>query len=397
MLLDLINSTMQRFIDKNLQLYSRLRRVVKSLIFFYYLQSIFSQNRKEQNKNICRLSLFVLIFCLSNISYAAKYQFFLGLGQSFGTSKLTTDATNQMTKNTGTVNEKGGYFYTNTQHGSYEGSVKNITSAYTGVEVTFDKYGIFTARGYITASYSNNVNFGNLDKNSIRDGNLEKCRPDSNPGLPSDSNPNGIGRECWRDEFSTSGEQNSVTFNPNPGFSDTIAKNAFMLTYGIGADIGVNLPVSFFIKNYMHYKIVTLRIGAYGGIGYEFITYSLGKFDNRSYNNTTSGATTYDPSNPGTPTNAAPAVLNTQDSLYIAGAGMFARVGGSIYITNHLRLDIGVKIPITFAGVPNARSQKWYLQESIYGTQNTFTQQMLKQNLTTQVDMQWHCNVNVLF
>ncbi|MWV67045.1 hypothetical protein DCO58_05055 [Helicobacter saguini] len=337
----------------------------------------------------------ILIFLLLlNIAHAAKYQFFLGLGASMNEGKLSTTASNQYTRNTSTVNETGNLFYTNTQHGSYEnGNVKDITSGYAGLEVTIDKAGIFTVRGYVSASFSNSVDFGTLDKNSLHDGSMRKCNAGEMPNL---------NVQCWRDEFYNSnanGATTPVKFNANPGFSDTISNNAFMLTYGVGVDVGVNLPISFVWKKLTKYKMVGFRVGVYGGVGYEFTTYSLGKFDNRTYNNTTSGGVTWRP-DPGVTAYTPGTTLNTQDSLYISGAGMYGRAGLSLYFTDNLRLDFGLKIPITFAGVPNARSQKWYLKEHYSlpaGQSDPFTQQLLIQNYNVQIGIQWHFSANVLF
>lgn len=80
---------------------------------------------------------------------------------------------------------------------------------------------------------------------------------------------------------------------------------------------------------------------------------------------------------------------------------MYARAGISLYFTDNLRADFGLKIPITFAGVPSARSQKWYLQED-YNHQESdppdpYTQQLLIQNYNVKIGTQWHFSVNVLF
>lgn len=344
-------------------------------------------------KNFIKILIFLF---LANIAHAAKYQFFLGLGNTISDTKLNTSAQNQFTRNTSTVNETGNLFYTNTQHGSYDGGkVKEITSGYTGLEVTLDKAGIFTIRGYASVSFSNNADFGTLNPNSIRDGNMRRCNADEMPSLTV---------QCWRNQFNNSNANDPVTgwdFNQLPGFSKTIANNAFMLTYGVGIDVGVNLPVSFLWKKMTKYKMIGFRVGVYGGVGYEFVTYSLGKYDNRTYNNTTSGdGYAANPEFGWTPTAITPTELNANDTLYIAGAGMYGRAGVSLYFTDNLRLDFGAKIPITFAGVPNARSQKWYLQEHFSnntGIPNTYTQQLLIQNYNVQIGIQWHFSANVLF
>lgn len=343
-----------------------------------------------------------IMYGLSNIVYGAKFQFFLGLGQSIGDAKLTTESTNQMTHNTSTVNSAGQYYYMNTQHGQYNnGNVKNITSGYAGVEATIDKQGIFTVRGYATVSYSNNADFGNLDRNSVHDGNMRKCNTNEIP----------TASECWRDSFyipvigSGTSTATEVKFNPNPGFSDSITKNATMITYGIGADIGINIPITFLVQRFTGYKkLIPLRIGVYGGAGYEFATYNLGYWDNRTYNNTTTGGITWDPgtgNNGGQTTNVDGVILNANDTFYMAGAGMFARVGASVYISNNLRLDIGVKFPINFT----TESTKWYQRDAIDTTNMPindpdapiFRQQNLIQNYKTTIQSYWQFSVNVLF
>lgn len=335
--------------------------------------------------------------CLMQPAMAVRYQFFLGLGQSIGAANLHTSATNQMTKNTSSVNEKGGYYYSQTQLGDYNGSVRDITSVYVGSEVTFDKMGIFTVRGYMSASYSNKVDFGTLQ--NLRDGNVRKCNAGEMPDLTN---------ICFRDEFYTSVPNAApIKFNANPGFANQISNNAFMMNYAVGVDFGANVPLHVLVSTFSSYKkMIPVRVGVYGGFGYEFSTYSLGHLDKRTYDNTTSGGTTYDPSTGGS-VNAQGITLNANDKLYLSGAGAFARVGFSAYVSNNLRLDIGVKIPLQIAGDPAANSQKWYQVDSqnLPTDPNTgkptidkvFAQQLLRQEYTSTMNMYWQFAVNVLF
>lgn len=337
--------------------------------------------------------ILVGIFCAVQCVWAVRYQFFFGLGQSIGDAKLHTNATNQMTKNTSSVNEKGGYYYSQTQLGNYDGKVKDITSAYVGSEITFDKMGIFTLRGYISASYSNKVDFGNL--NNLRDGNLRQCNQDEMPSLDN---------ICFRDGFYISAPNNGkfeeVKFNANPGFANTISNNAFMMSYGIGFDIGINIPIHILVTTFSNYKkMIPLRIGGYGGIGYDFTTYSLGHYDNRTYNNTTSGGETRDPST-GQTTQATGVALHTNDILYLSGAGAFARFGASLYVYDNIRIDFGVKMPIQIAGDPSTKSQRWYQLDSVntpQGIDKVFTQQLLKQEYNAIMKSYYQFAINVLF
>lgn len=328
--------------------------------------------------------IIVGIFCSMQFAWAVRYQFFFGIGQSIGEGLLHTSATNQMTKNTSSVNEKGGYYYSQTQLGDYNGSVKDITSIYIGNEVTFDKMGIFTLRGYITASYSNKVNFGDIS--NVRDGNLLKCGQNEMPNLTN---------ICYRDGFYTSapnsnGQYQEIKFNKNPGFAKNLSSNAFMLNYGIGIDFGLNIPLNILVATFSSYKkMIPLRIGAYGGIGYDFVTYSVGHYDSRTYNNTTVGA------------NGTQGVtLNANDTLYFSGAGAFARFGTSVYVYNNIRFDIGMKMPISLAGDPSAKSQKWYQVDSTEnnnGIDKVFKQQLLRQEYNTSLSVYWQFAINVLF
>lgn len=328
--------------------------------------------------------VFIIIvgfFCCMESAWAVRYQFFLGIGQSITEGSLHTNSTNQMTKNTSSVNEKGGYYYSQTQLGEYNGSVKDITSGYIGTEVTFDKMGIFTLRGYISASYSNKVDLGSISKN-VRDGNLRKCNAGEMPGLTN---------ICYRDGFyvaapGNNGQYQEIKFNKNPNFAENISNNAFMLSYSVGFDFGANVPIHILVGTLSSYKkMIPLRIGAYGGIGYEFITYSLGHYDSRTYNNTTKDSVT----------------LKADDTLYLAGAGAFMRFGASLYAYNNIRFDIGVKMPIQIAGDPSAKSQKWYQMDSTESLQNNmdkvFAQQLLRQEHSTTLGMYWQFAVNVLF
>lgn len=328
--------------------------------------------------------IIVGILCSMQFAWAIRYQFFLGIGQSIGEGLLHTNATNQMTKNTSSVNASGGYYYSQTQLGDYNGSVKDITSIYFGNEVTFDKMGIFTLRGYITASYSNKVNFGSLS--NLRDGDLRQCNQGEMPNLTD---------ICYRDGFyvsapDSSGSYTEIPFNKNPGFASTLSNNAFMLSYGIGVDFGLNIPLNVLISAVSDYKkMIPLRIGMYGGIGYDFVTYSVGHFDSRTYNNTTSGTSS-----------TQGVTLNANDTLYFAGAGAFARFGASMYASNNIRFDIGMKMPISLAGDPNAKSQKWYQVDSDNlpsGMDKVFAQQLLRQEHSASLDIYWQFAVNVLF
>lgn len=324
----------------------------------------------------------ILLLCLlTQNAWAVRHQFFFGIGQSITSGALSTSATNQMTKNTSSVNASGGYYYSQTQLGTYEGSVRDITSAYVGSEVTLDQFGIFTLRGYINASYSNKVNFGNIG--NVRNGDLRQCGAGEMPNLSN---------ICYRDEFHTSvPNAPAIKFNANPGFANTLSPNAFMMSYGIGLDVGVNVPFHIIVAAVSEYKkMIPLRLGAYAGIGYEFITYSLGHYDKRTYDNTTTGV------------GATPGVtLNANDTLYLAGAGAFARVGFSMYATNHIRIDIGAKIPIQIAGSPNATSQKWYQLDSTEqlppGMDKVFAQQLLRQEHNATLKTYWQFAINVLF
>lgn len=323
--------------------------------------------------------IIVGVFCCIESAWAVRYQFFLGIGQSIGEGTLHTSATNQMTKNTSSVNASGGYYYSQTQLGEYNGSIKDITSGYVGVEATFDKMGIFTLRGYISASYSNKVNLGSVS--NVRDGNLRRCNQNEMPNLTN---------ICYRDEFyisaPTNGQYQPVKFNANPNFAKDISNNAFMLDYSIGFDFGANIPIHILVGTFSNYKkMIPLRVGVYGGMGYEFITYSLGHYDTRTFNNTTMNNI----------------VIKADDTLYLAGAGAFARLGASIYVYNNMRLDIGVKMPIQLAGDPSAKSQKWYQMDStdssITGDMKVFAQQLLRQEYNTTLGMYWQFAINVLF
>ena len=85
----------------------------------------------------------------------------------------------------------------------------------------------------------------------------------------------------------------------------------------------------------------------------------------------------------------------------VSFAGMFARVGASVYISNNLRLDIGVKFPINFT----TESTKWYQRDAIDTTNMPindpdapiFRQQNLIQNYKTTIQSYWQFSVNVLF
>lgn len=338
--------------------------------------------------------IFIIFVCSMQCVWAVRYQFFLGIGQSIGNGILHTNATNQMTKNTSSVNASGGYYYSQMQLGDYNGSVKDITSGYIGGEVTFDEMGIFTLRGYINASYSNKVNFGNIS--NLHDGNLRKCNQDEMPNLTN---------ICYRDGFYVSGlpkppkpdsnsnfngQYHEIKFNKNPGFANTLSNSAFMLDYGIGVDFGFNIPIHILVATFSDYrKMIPLRVGVYGGIGYDFVTYSLGHYDGRTYNNTTTG------------TNGVQGVaLNTRDTLYFAGAGAFARFGASMYAYNNIRFDIGVKMPIMLAGDPSAKSQRWYQvgsTQNLNGIDEVFAQQLLRQEHNTTLGMYWQFAINVLF
>ncbi|RDU71675.1 hypothetical protein CQA66_05905 [Helicobacter aurati] len=312
----------------------------------------------------------ILVSCFlfsTSLSQATKIQFFVGLGQSFNQPKILTNATNQMTKNTSSVNASGGYYYNQEQLGNYEGTIKNITNIYAGAESTLDNLGVFTIRGFLHAGYSNNVGFGNL--HNVRQGNLRACNTAAGE-LPSLTNI------CYRDRFPTSQPNTTITFNDNPGFSNTIASNALMLSYGVGADVGINIPIHFIIEKTAGYKIIALRPGVYIGGGYEFISYSIGTYDNRTYNNT------------GT------ALIKENDTFYASGGGWFFHCGFNFYIGEHLRLDIGAKWDTT-----ERESAKWYLQNSTQNGQenNIFAQQLLIQSHSIRMSSLWHVNVHVLF
>ena len=159
-----------------------------------------------------------------------------------------------------------------------------------------------------------------------------------------------------------------------------------MLSYSVGFDFGANIPIHILVGTLSDYKkMIPLRVGVYGGMGYEFITYSLGHYDTRTFNNTTMNNI----------------VIKADDTLYLAGAGAFARLGASIYVYNNMRFDIGVKMPIQIAGDPSAKSQRWYQMDSTEQLPNNmdkvFAQQLLRQEHSTTLGMYWQFAVNVLF
>ena len=315
---------------------------------------------------------FALAFCLGlELAHAVKVQFFIGLGNSISSPKLATEAKNQMTKNTSSVNAQGGYYYNQEQLGTYSGNVGSITSAHAGVEATLDKREIFTIRGFVLVGYSNSVNFGS--PSNIRNGNLRKCGANELPSLEN---------ICYRDKFPTSqpgtgGNITEINFNQNPGFAKSIASNALMMNYGVGADIGFNIPVSLIVEKTTGFKIISLRVGTYIGGGYQFTSYSVGTFNNQTYSNTTSTAT-----------------IKENDKFYVAGGGWFIHWGVNVYLSRHMRFDLGLKLDST-----PREGAKWYTQNSTQTGHETsvFAQQLLVQNHSVKLEPLWHFNLNLLF
>ncbi|TLE01154.1 hypothetical protein LS73_002455 [Helicobacter muridarum] len=327
--------------------------------------------------------VFLLLFISNSISQASRTQFFLGLGSSITEPKVYTDSKNQMTKNTSSVNESGGFYYNQEQLGNYEGNAKDIRSIYAGIETTIDDWDIFTVRGFISASYSNSVNFGNLK--GVRNGNLRPCNQNELPTLTT---------ICFRDQFPTSQPGVTVPLNTNPGFANSISSNALMLSYSAGADIGINIPIHVVIEKTSGYKIISLRVGLYLGGGYQFTSYSIGTYDDRTYSNQ---VPVFDD------TNRSQIISNTRnDTLYAAGGGWFFHAGFNFYISNNLRIDIGAKLDSTAR-----ESSRWYLQQATSPPANpappapphnpVFFEQLLIQSHSIRMSPVWHVNMYVLF
>ncbi|PAF48214.1 hypothetical protein BKH43_07980 [Helicobacter sp. 13S00401-1] len=289
--------------------------------------------------------VFAFLTSLSLGALEAKAYFLLGYGTSLSPDGLLANVQNQIGKD----NIKG-----DIQSANYKGAINNINDFYVGAQLDLDKAKIFNLRGLVNFSFANNGYFQNATNRTHTKG-ATGYTPAKAPTVNSD------GTTTFTEEKFA-----SVPLTP-----DSLPKNMFLVNYGVSADAGINLPITYILNAFIAKlpKLPPILIGAYGGLGFEFSSLSTGAFDPGVYNNVG---------------------VDSKDSIYLAGGDFLVRFGGSVRLGENLRVDLGIKVP--FADIQGERYYQFPLGET-----DTFKQQILTQKFLIKQTPFWQVSVNALF
>lgn len=274
-----------------------------------------------------KLFLYIsIIFLLAVPSLLATVENkpFIGLGVGLGVGH-TSEFYQQTTK--GSPSCPDGLCIGNTTSGSYAGSKRTSFSGVVGNEVFFDSYNVTGIRVYGNFTYAKS-SFGQLIKGSVKD-----------TGLKDKTFQTIVG---FHDGVPVIG---SVPMRPVSTPQKNLFSNGVWNIYSLNLDFFFNLPIDILIRELFWEKVPFFKIGVYAGGGVEYTT-----LKSKSWLNETT---------------------EKNGGFFASGSGFFVNIGGSIYLGNHSRINVGVKIPYY-----ELNSQNWYN----FGDFDVWKQQTLKQN-----------------
>ncbi|PAF43209.1 outer membrane beta-barrel protein [Helicobacter sp. 11S02596-1] len=267
------------------------------------------------------LILCVLIFPL----FAAKNNLFASFGVGLG-APFQTDFWQQTTKDNHSC--EGGTCIGNKTSGSYAGKKSNSFNLSLGDEVFFDAYYISGLRIYGNIEYAN-ASLGSLRAGSVSEEAARDKEFETITGFDKFNTPT-IGKVPMQ----------SV---PNP--QDDLFANGIWMTYGVNLDFFLNLPIDILIRKFFWSKMPFFKIGVYAGGGVEYAMLRSNSWQNNT--------------------------INKNEKFFASGSGVFANLGGSLYLGSHNRINVGIKIPYY-----SLNAQNWY----DFGDPDPWKQQLLRQN-----------------
>ena len=257
--------------------------------------------KKAQIKiNIRILAVMLGVFGgLSGVGLAEN-KVFVGIGAGFG-GNITTQFSQEITKANSSCD--GGVCKGGRSKGEYIGQEGPSLRFIFGDEKAFDALHISGLRFYGGVEMGQ-ASLGSLQGRAIRQAPLDKNfetiigeKPDGTPI---------IGKVPM---LSPKTQQNFLL------------GNALSTNFMINLDFFANLPLDYFLQKKWE-SFPYFKIGIFGGLGVEFSLLKSNYWINESLDKAKDGA------------------------FYASGGGLFVNLGGSINLTAHDRLDIGVKIPL---------------------------------------------------
>ncbi len=253
---------------------------------------------------------------------------FGGIGAGFSHLPLFTQASQNVYRESSACSSDGGqsYFigtcYGGSSQASYSGRNNGGMHVIFGDETTLDRFRIMGLRYYAS------VQMAQVDLGT---------------------------RQSYSESKSTSkiqGENANTTFDMlNPATpQNRLAGNAIATTLSLQVDVFANLPMDYFLHK-LSEKIPSFQIGVFAGLGAEISFLKSHHWVNESLD-----------------------ASQREGEFYASGSGLFINLGGSLYLSRHDRIDIGVKIPYV--------TLKQVMWHSV-GSADVWGQQTLRQSFET--------------
>lgn len=264
------------------------------------------------------------LLAISSLFATVENKPFIGLGVGLGGGQ-TSEFYQQTTK--GSPSCSDGLCIGNTTSGSYAGSKGTSFSGVVGNEVFFDSYKVTGIRIYGNFTYAKS-SFGRLIEGNVKDTGLR------------DKTFQTIVE--FHDEVPVI---DSVPMKPVPNPQKNLFSNGVWNIYSLNLDFFFNLPIDILIRELFWDKVPFFKIGVYAGGGVEYATLKSKSWLNEA--------------------------IEKNEGFFASGSGFFINIGGSVYLGNHSRINVGVKIPYY-----ELNSQNWYN----FGDLDVWKQQTLKQN-----------------
>ncbi|PAF47515.1 hypothetical protein BKH46_03550 [Helicobacter sp. 12S02634-8] len=260
--------------------------------------------------------------------FAVQNTLFTSFGGGLG-ARYQTDFWQQTTKDNSSC--AGGTCIGNKTSGSYSGGKGHSFTLSIGDEVSFDPYSIIGVRVYGSVQYAN-ASLGSLIAGSVQ----EQSARDKEFTTITSYNPN------TPDVPPTIGK---VPMKPVPKPQDFLFSNGIWMSYGVGLDFFLNLPIDVMIRKLFWEKMPDFKVGVFAGGGVEYAM-----LRSNSWHNQSSGE---------------------YEKFFASGSGVFAKLGSSVYFGRHNRINVDIKIPYY-----KLNAQSWH----DYGDTDVWKQQLLRQN-----------------
>ncbi len=276
-----------------------------------------------------------------------------------------------------------------TTRGEYQGNMGNGYNIEIGGEAFFDKLGISGIRVFgefaaINGGLGNRIS-GSRDTsvNNLNEAYriCESTKTDSNVNcgiliMGSSTNSSTPNTKV----------EDSFTFAQTPGTEEqiTLPNNGKWVTYGLGIDGFLNIPLDYWLRGYLNFgdgwfakRLSFLKLGVFFGGGVEFA-----RFAQDSWENLIAGKGK---------------ASNKDDAFLAAGSGGFMRYGISLYLTRFARINFGFKHAFY-----DVTSERWYGFDGMdmngnVRVDNNWSETLLRQKFVVSKGKEWFLSASFSF